>query len=111
MKKTCKGCKERDGCVTLCADIESDVVQDHISKNKMESIPPHGWMIDEWNDEGVVWDWQPDKIGPKKLKWLIIELHKLGKKSPEISYHLSCRGRYIRRIIEEFLASQVLDGE
>ena len=109
MKKTCKDCNDRDGCVALCADIESDVNQDYVPQSKQ--IPLVGNAIYYFSDEDIAWDWQPDKIGPKKLKWLIIELHKQGKKSPEISYHLSCRGRYIRRIIEEFLASQVFDAE
>ena len=100
MKKTCKDCEQRDGCTELCADVESKVAQDHISKNKMESIPPHGWMIDKWNDEGVAWDWQAEKVGPKKLKWLIVELHKQGRTPSEISYHLTCHVSYIYRIIE-----------
>ena len=111
MKKTCKDCEQRDGCVALCADIESEIAKDHISKNKMESIPPHGWMIDKWNDEGVAWDWQAEKIGPKKLKWLIIELHKQGRNEYKIAYQLPCSQQYINRIIREFLASQVFGGE
>jgi len=77
----------------------------------MESIPPHGWMIDKWNDEGVAWDWQAERIGPKKLKWLIIELHLQGRNECQIAYHLICSQPYIHRIIQEFLASQVFDGE
>ena len=102
MKKTCKDCEQRDGCVALCADMDSDVAQDHISKNKMESIPPHGWMIDKWNDEGVAWDWQPEKVGPKKLIWLILELHKEGKSLREIAYHLSCHFTYIGYVIRKY---------
>ena len=102
MKKTCKDCEQRDGCVALCADIESEIAKDHISKNKMESIPPHGWMIDKWNDEGVAWDWQPEKVGPKKLIWLILELHKEGKSLREIAYHLSCHFTYIGYVIRKY---------
>ena len=109
MKKTCKDCEQRDGCVALCADIESDVNQDYVSPSKQ--IPLVGNAIYYFSDEDIAWDWQPDKIGPKKLKWLIIELHKQGKNECQITYHLSCSQPYVHRVIRKFLASQVFDGE
>ena len=109
MKKTCKDCEQRDGCVALCADVESDVNQDYVSPSKQ--IPLVGSAIDYFNDEDIAWDWQPDKIGPKKLKWLIIELHLQSKNEYQIAYQLPCSQQYINRIIREFLASQVFDGE
>jgi len=98
MKKTCKDCEQRDGCVALCADVESDVNQDYVSPSKQ--IPLVGNAIYYFNDEDIAWDWQPDKIPAKKLKWLIVELHKQGKTPSEISYHLTCHVSYIYRTIE-----------
>ena len=98
MKKTCKDCEQRDGCVALCADVESDVNNDYVPQSKQ--IPLVGNAIYYFSDEDIAWDWQPDKIGPKKLKWLIIELHKQGRTPSEISYHLTCHVSYIYRTIE-----------
>jgi len=98
MKKTCKDCEQRDGCVALCADMESDVNNDYVPQSKQ--IPLVGNAIYYFSDEDIAWDWQPDKIGPKKLKWLIIELHKQGRTPSEISYHLTCHVSYIYRTIE-----------
>ena len=55
MKKTCRTCEDREVCTALCADVEAEVNQDHVS---LKELP----VLIEDIEHGKV-DWPENKGG------------------------------------------------
>ena len=87
-------CEDRDGCVELCADMELEVNQDHVS---LKELP----VLIEDVEHGKV-DWPENKGGfticMSKTEVKISKLFKKGFSPHEISYLLDITIQHVYNI-------------
>lgn len=92
----CQECYKKNGCRSLCPGAEKWADQDCV---KQAEHVPNKVLPDL--DYGSCFGWKDfSKSSPKGLKWIILQLHKEGKSTREIAYHLPCSQPYIVKVIQ-----------
>lgn len=94
MKKTCMTCEDREKCTALCADMEAEVNQDHVSLKELPALI-------EDIEHGKV-DWAENKGGlticMSKTEVKISKLIKKGFSPHEIAYLLDISIQHVYNI-------------